>query len=552
MAPLTIQQAFELAVQNHKAGRLREAEQLYRQILAYRPNHADSLNLLGVISSRFGDHDSAVDLIRKAIALSPDCPGYHSNLGNVLKYVGQLGQAIAAYRRAIELNPHLAEAHSNLANALKDMGEWDEAIAAYRTAIQLDSQYAEAHSNLILGLHYQPDLDASAIAEEERRWNQQHAEPLKHLIGPHGNDRSPDRRLRVGYVSPDFRQHPAGWFMLPLLEHHDHAAMEIFCYANVFRNDDMTEQLRRHADHWRMVRGLTDQQMADMIRQDRIDILVDLTMHASGNRLLVFARKPAPVQVTWLSYPGSTGMQAIDYRLTDPQLDPPGFNDAWYAEKSVHLPRTYWCYRSPTDAPKVNDLPVLSAGRVTFGCLNNFAKVNEVILSTWCSLLRELPNARLLLHAKEGSHRQKVRDKLARDGIDPARLEFIGRVPVAEYFQCYHRIDIALDTYPFCGGTTTCDALWMGVPVVSLVGQTTVSRGGLTILTNAGLAELMASSTEEYVKIAADLAGDLPGLAAMRAGLRRRMAQSPLMDAPRFAQDIEAAFRDMWRRWCEA
>jgi len=279
---------------------------------------------------------------------------------------------------------------------------------------------------------------------------------------------------------------------------------------------------------------------------------VDLAMHAAGHRLLVFALKPAPVQVTWLSYPGSTGMQAIDYRLTDPQLDPPCFNDAWYSEKSVHLPRTYWCYRSPSDAPEVNELPALSAGRITFGCLNNFNKVNEVVLSAWCRLLAELPNARLLLHAKEGSHRQKVRDKLARDGIDPARLEFIGRVPVAEYFRCYHRIDIALDTFPFCGGTTTCDALWMGVPVVSLIGQTTVSRGGLTILTNAGLAELAASTIEDYAKIAKDLAGDLPRLAAMRAGLRQRMLQSPLMDAPRFAHDIEAAFRDMWRRWCDA
>jgi predicted O-linked N-acetylglucosamine transferase (SPINDLY family) len=292
--------------------------------------------------------------------------------------------------------------------------------------------------------------------------------------------------------------------------------------------------------------------MADTVRQDRIDILVDLAMHASGNRLSVFARKPAPVQVTWLAYPGSTGLTAIDYRLTDPQLDPTGLDDAWYSEKSVRLPHTFWCYGSPPDLPQVNELAALSTEQITFGCLNNFAKVKEVMLSAWCRLLREVPNSRLLLHAKEGRHRQKVRDILAREGIDPARLEFIGRLPVSEYFQCYHRIDIALDTFPFCGGTTSCDALWMGVPVVSLVGKTTVSRGGLTILTNVGLAELAANTVDDYVKIAKELAGDLPKLAVLRAGLRQRMAQSPLMDAPRFAQDIEAAFRDMWRRWCDA
>jgi predicted O-linked N-acetylglucosamine transferase (SPINDLY family) len=652
MGAMTIQQAFELAAQNYRAGRLAEAEQICRQTLTQQPDHADSLNLLGVIASQIGQYDAAVDLFCKAVALKPDRPTYHSNLGNALMKVGQIDQAIAAhrtsiglnsgyagghynlgnalrsqgqldqaiaayrtaiqldpqfagahnnmgaalrdlghlkpamaayrtaiqldpqfagahnnlatalkdlgqvedavaaYRTAIRLDPRLADAHNNLGTVLKDAGELDPAIAAFRTAIKLNAHFAVAHSNLIMRLHYHPGVDASAIAEEQRRWNQRHAEPLKHLIEPHSNDRCVDRRLRVGYVSPGFCRHPVGRFMLPLLEHHDHAAVEIFCYADGLRSDEMTEQLRRHADQWRKTRGLSDQQVAQMMRQDRIDILVDLTMHAAEHRLLVFARKPAPVQVTWLSYPGSTGMEAIDYRLTDPQLDPPGFNDACYSEKSVYLPHTFWCYSPPTDAPEVNELPALLTGRITFGCLNTFAKVNEMMLSAWCRLLQQLPSARLLLHALEGSHRQKVRDQLAGNGIDPARLEFVGYAPPSKYFQCYHQIDIALDTFPFCGGTTSCDALWMGVPVVSLVGKTTVSRGGLTILTNVGLAELAAYTADDYVKIAADLANDLPRLAALRTGLRQHMAQSPLMDATRFARDIEAAFRDMWRRWC--
>jgi len=652
MDAMTIQQSFELAVQNFRARRLRETEQICRQILAQQPDHADSLNLLGMIASQACQYDAAVDLFCKAVALVPDRPAFHSNLGNVLKHLGQLDQAIAAhrtsialdsgyaaghynlgnalksrgqldqavaaYRTAIQLNPRLAgahnnmgaalrdlgqpkpaidayriaiqleppfagahnnlatalkdlgqmedavaacraairldprlaDAHNNLGAVLKDVGELDQAIAAFRTAIELNPHFAEAHSNLVMRLHFHPGTEASAIAEEERRWNQRHAEPLKHLIEPHTNDRSADHRLRVGYVSPGFHMHPVGRFMLPLLENHDHAAVEIFCYADGLPSDEMTEQLRRHADQWRNIRWLTDQQVAQMVRGDRIDILVDLTMHAAGNRLLVFARKPAPVQVTWLSYPGSTGMEAIDYRLTDPQLDPPGSNDAYYSEKSVRLPHSFWCFGEPADAPEVNALPALLTGKITFGCLNTFAKVNEMMLSVWCRLLQELPDARLLLHALEGSHRQKVRDKLAHEGIDPARLEFIGYAPLSEYFQCYHRIDIALDTYPFCGGTTTCDALWMGVPVVSLVGQTTVSRGGLTILTNAGLAEVARSTVEDYVKIAKDLASDLPRLADLRAGLRQRMRQSLLMDAPRFVQDVEAAYREMWKQWC--
>jgi predicted O-linked N-acetylglucosamine transferase (SPINDLY family) len=312
----------------------------------------------------------------------------------------------------------------------------------------------------------------------------------------------------------------------------------------------MTDRLRQSADVWRDIVGWSDALVADRVRQDRIDIAVDLTLHGGDNRLLVFARKPAPVQVTYLAYCSSTGLSTIDYRLSDPYLDPPGMDESVYSERTIRLPETYWCYQPIGAPPEVNALPALEQGHITFGGLNNFCKVSEPALAAWAKLLRAVPHAHLLLHAHEGAHRQWVRERLKGEGLEPARVRFAGFMPMERYFALYRQIDIALDTFPCGGGTTTCDALWMGVPVVSLVGQTAVGRGGLSILSNVGLPELAARSAEEYVRIASELAHDLPRLSRLRKTLRQRMAQSPLMDAPRFARHIEAAFRQMWRQWC--
>jgi predicted O-linked N-acetylglucosamine transferase (SPINDLY family) len=388
------------------------------------------------------------------------------------------------------------------------------------------------------------------------RWEQTYARPLEAQIEAHTNDRSQDRtstrsvesRLRVGYVSPDWREHPIGRFMLPLLSNHDHERFEIFCYSDLARPDALTKRLRDLADVWRDTAGLPDDRVARLIRADRIDILVDLTMHMAGSRLLTFARKPAPVQVTYLAYCGTTGLPTIDYRLTDPYLDPPGSDERFYSEWSVRL-RSYWCYEPLDGAPDVQLPPAQLAARVTFGCLNNFCKVSPESLATWCRLLRALPSSRLLLHAAEGVHRERLRKRAAAEGIEPQRIEFVGTFPVAKYLEQYHRIDIALDPFPYPGGTTSCDALWMGVPVVTLPGVTAISRGGLSILSNLELPELVAASPDEYVRIAAELAANLPRLADLRATLRERMRISPLMDAPGFARDIEAAYRRMWQEW---
>jgi predicted O-linked N-acetylglucosamine transferase (SPINDLY family) len=417
--------------------------------------------------------------------------------------------------------------------------------------LQTNPQNLMAHDSLLFALHCHPDSDAASLFAESRNWSRQHAEPLQRLISKYENDRTADRPLRLGYVSPDLRNHPVGQFVLPLLDCHDRNAFQVICYAEVPAPDEMTAKLQTHVDTWRSIVGLSDEQTAEMIRQDRIDILVDLAMHTANNRLLVFARKPAPVQVTYLAYPGGTGLETIDYRLTDRYLDPDEADDRYYVERSIRLSGSYWCYQPSDAAPAVNELPALSAGRITLGCLNNYCKVTRPALETWARLLNRLGDARLLLHSPPGNHRESLMRYLTDRGITPDRVELVGRVSPEDYFQTYCRMDVALDPFPYCGGTTTCDALWMGVPVVTLSGRTAVGRSGVSILSNAGLPELIARTPEEYERIVAELAGDLPRLRELRSTLRQWMQQSPLMDAAGFARGVETAYRDMWRQWCQ-
>jgi predicted O-linked N-acetylglucosamine transferase (SPINDLY family) len=339
---------------------------------------------------------------------------------------------------------------------------------------------------------------------------------------------------------------------LPLFRHHDPGQFELTLYANHASADELTEQFRAHAHNWRVITGWTDERVAEQIQRDGIDILVDLTLHMAQNRLLVFAHKPAPVQVTFAGYPGTTGIPAIDYRLTDPYLDPPGLFDACCAEESYRLPESFWCYDPLTSEPAVSPLPALRNGYVTFGCLSNFCKVNAAMLKTWAIVLRGAGGSRLILLAPEGRHRSRVLDVLAAEGIAGDRVRFVAVLPRPRYLELYHQIDIGLDTLPYNGHTTSLDSLWMGVPVVTLVGETVVGRAGLSQLSNIGLTELVAKNADEFVKVAVELALDPARLHALRDGLRARMQESRLMDAPRFARDIEAAYREIWRGWCGA
>jgi len=529
-------------------GQFDEAIAAYSQAIRLKPDYAEAHSNLGNALRETGQFDEAVASYRQAVQLKPDLAGAHSNLGNALKDRGQLDEAIAAYRQANRLQPTCAETQKNL-GAAADAGQLDEATTSQRQAIRLKPDYAGQHSNLILTLHYHPGCDARMIHEELRRWNRQHAEPLKKFIQPHHNNRDPDRCLRIGYVSADFLDHASAFFLLPLFRNHDRRQVEVFCYSHQTHSDQVTLQMKDHVQHWRTTVGQPDAKVAAQIREDQIDVLVDLKLHTGGNSLLIFAQKPAPVQATWLGYPGSTGLDTMDYRLTDPYLDPPGLDDAYYSERSIHLPDTFWCYDPLANEPAVNAPPCLEKGFITFGCLNTFCKINDAVLTLWAGILKTVSNSRLLLLAPEGSSRQRALDRLGREGIGPERVEFVARQSRLGYLLTYHRIDIGLDTVPYNGHTTSLDSFWMGVPVIALVGQTAVGRAGLSQLTNLGLPELVARTPEQYLQIAADLAGNLPRLAELRRTLRARMQASPLMDAPRFARNVERAYREMWKHF---
>jgi protein O-GlcNAc transferase len=651
MSQVALQNTFDQAIQRHRAGQLREAEQLYRQVLAQRPNHPASLHYLGVIALQTGQSHQAIDLIRRAIEIKPNyaeahynlgnalqetgqldlsvesfkqaiainptlCeamnnlglslkhlglldeaitafkqaiavrPDYadafvnlgnaykeqgqldeaieacrrgiaarpdlceaHCNLGNALREKGDLDQAVAACRKGVELGPKIPETHNNLANALKESGETEEAIAAYRRAIELNPRYHIAHSNLIFALHYQ--FEGREITEELDRWNRRHAKPLAKFVVPHDNQPDPNRRIRIGYVSPDFRGHVVGRNLQPWLHLHDREKFEIYCYSQVLRPDAMTRKFEQRVDGWRNVTGIPDEQVDKQIREDRIDILVDLALHTGNNRLLVFARKPAPVQASYLGYCGSTGLETVDWRISDRFLDTPGADESCYTEKTLRLTKSYWCYH-PGIEKDVSPAPPPAAtnGFVTFGCQNNYCKISPATWDAWIEILRSLPNSKLLVYSSPGSHRDRARKKLADAGIDPARLVF-SESRGKDYFLRYNEIDIALDPFPFGGGTTTCDALWMGVPVVARSGQSAVGRGGRSILGNLGLLELVADSTADYVRLAVDLANDPARMAQLRGGMRQRMLASPLMDGEGFVRDLEDVFRQMWQIWCE-
>ncbi len=438
--------------------------------------------------------------------------------------------------------------------SLQALGRLDEAIEHHRRAVQCDQSASGPHSNLLYALNYHPGYGPQALFDEHRAWGQRHADPHSAARPPHTNDRSPDRRLRVGYVSPHFCAHAVNFFVEPILSAHDHARFEVFCYSDVADEDDTTARLRGYADHWRSTHGLSDNQLEAHIRDDAIDLLVDLTGHiGGGKRMLVFARKPAPIQVTYIGYQNTTGMAAMDYRLTDTYCDPPGTTESLHTEQLVRLPTTFFCYLPSADAPLVVPAPAATAGYVTFGSVNNFAKVTPQVLATWAEILRHVPDSRLVIRADmTDSLRTRLVELFAEQGIDERRLELVNRLPRPQYLRLIERLDIALDPFPFNGHTTTCDCLWQGVPVVTLSGQTYVSRFGGSGLATLGMHELIATTREQYVETAVTLAGDIGRLEHYRATLRERMAASPLLDFSTFTRKLETAYRQVWTAWCRA
>jgi predicted O-linked N-acetylglucosamine transferase (SPINDLY family) len=567
----------------HQAGRLADAERVYRQILAREPNHPDALHLLGVIATQVRQYDHAVRLITAAIAIKPDVAFYHNNLGNaqraladiraaessyrraleldpryadaqvnlgtVLRDMARFEESAAAYERAIQMKPALGDAHASLGTVLKDQGRIDEALAAYRRAIQLDPTHVSAHSNLLYTMHDSDRVTPDEILTEHRRWGTTHADPLTRAARPHDNDRTPDRRLRIGYVSPDLRDHPVSRFLWPLLEHRDREQFEIVCFSGNEVPDEVTARYRAAADEWHDTAPLGDAQLADLIRGRRIDILVDLAGHTSGSRLLTFARRPAPVQMTYLGYPDTTGMAAINVRITDSLSDPPGA-ETRHTERLARIESCFLCYPLPADLPPISPSPARASGHVTFGSFNNLAKISPTTVRLWTQVLNAVPDAGMIIKTTrlgdEGT-RRRATGRFKDLGMPMDRVELLGpqRTP-AEHLAMYRRIDVALDTFPYNGTTTTCEALSMGVPIVSLAGEHHASRVGLSLLSAVGQPVWAANDPAGFAQAAQQLARDLPDRATLREQLRR----SPLCDTVGFARKIERIFREEWIRWC--
>jgi protein O-GlcNAc transferase len=532
-------------------GYLDKALSCYREALRLSPDSAMAHTNLGILFKMMGQIDEAKTFLQHAVRLDPTSADAYNNLGNLFFDYGQLDKALMCFREALRLKPHSAAIYNNLGNVYQMQGRLDEASVSFREALRIAPHNAIAHSNLLFMSSYRADTDMAALFAEHVRWGEIHGHRSTELI-EHINIPDADRRLRLGYVSADFRNHPVGFFIEQVLAQHDKKRFEIFCYSNLAINDDLTMRLRRHADYWRDVVGQTDEAVAQLIREDRIDILVDLAGHTGGNRLLTFALKPAPVQATWMSYIATTGLRAIDYIIADRFVIPPQ-DERYYVEQVMRLPHRFLCFTPPRLPIEVSPLPALSGEGITFGCFNNAAKLTPPVIATWAKLLLAFPQSRLFLKSVGfGDEQTKAhyRSLFTGHGVQEERLKFAGGSPYNEYLAAYHEVDIGLDPFPYNGGTTTTESLWMGVPVITLRGDRFVSRMGDSIMMNLGLEECVAETEDAYIDKAMALAVDLQRLAELRGRLRNRLLTSPLCDGPGFTRDLEAAYRTMWEAWC--
>ena len=536
-----------LAVQ--ALGRHAEAMASFRRALELNPRHAAACTNSGNVAGELGNMAEAVAWYRRAVLLSPDFAEAHYNLGFALQRQGLLGESEACFRRAVEIKPDYPEAYNNFGVVLKDQGRLGEAVLCFQKAMQCDPRHTAAHSNLLLTLQYRSGVTLQELAVAHEEYQRMHAAPLRSQWTDHHDAGEAGRPLRLGFVSPDFRCHPVGYFFVRALENLDPAGCETFCYYDRPTRDRITARCEAAATTWRSVTGQSDRQIAEQIRQDRIDIHFDLAGHTAFNRLLVFARRPAPIQITWIGYEGTTGLEAIDYILADHSTIPEGA-ERFYREKVLRMPCGYVCYEPPAEAPEVGPLPAAGNGSIRFGSFNNLAKITRETVEAWSEVLRRVPASRLVLKYRglgDETVCRRYAQMFAESGIASDRLELSPPAEYADYLAAYNQIDVALDPFPFGGGITTCDALWMGVPVVSLPGETFASRHSMSHLVSVGLTETIARDREDYIELAASLAGDLPRLGRLRAELRGRVAASPLCDGRRFAGELLRILRGLKR-----
>ncbi len=534
-------------------GQLDQAAESYRKALRADPRLANALSNQANLEKRRGQFKKAEAGLRQALVLEPGHADWHCSLAETLQLQWRLDEAEASQRVALEIEPESARAHFGLANVLVALSRVDEAEATFRRAIEIQPEFVEAHSNLLLCLHYRKGDDARLMYEAHLEWARRHARDLPRPEHA-GAALTPGRRLNIGYISPNFHHHAVAWSIEPVLAAHDKVRFRTFFYSTVANPDAVTQRFMKLCDGWRDIHAASDDEAVRQIRQDGIDILVDLAGHTGGGRPLLFARKPAPVQVNWQGYPNTTGLAQMDYRITDDYADPEGEADRHHTEKLLRLASGFFCYAPPDDAPDPGEPPVLASGQITFGCFNNLAKVTPELIALWSKILAELPQARLIMKAHAlgaESARRDIHRQFAGHGIAEGRVGLFGPEDShSGHLGRYREVDIALDTFPYHGTATTCEALWMGAPIVTLAGRTHLSRVGVSVLRRIGLDELIAATPEAYVRKAVALAKDPGLLRAMRAGMRQRMRGSPLLDGAGFALALEAAYLDMWARWC--
>jgi predicted O-linked N-acetylglucosamine transferase (SPINDLY family) len=530
-------------------GKLNAAIESYNRALALQPAYAEAHNNRGSLLQKQGRVDLAIESYREALAARWSYPEAHCNLATAFHAQDEFDSAIESCRNALAIDPNHARAHTYLGDAFKEQCKLDAAIVSYRRAIELKPDFTDAQSNMLFTMNYHPDMSAEQVFAAYREYDQRNGLPLRERWMAHDNSRDPARRLRIGYVSPDLRQHSVRHFLEPLMAHHDKAVVEVFAYAELTREDAVTQRYRGYADHWLATLGMTDDALAERIRADRIDILVDLAGHTAKHRLGVFARKPAPVSVSWMGFGCTTGLSAIDYMLTDAVAAPPG-SEHLFSEKPWRLPRPpYAVFRPAEGMGAVSALPALERGFVTFGTLTRAVRINHRTIRVWAQILKRVPNGLLVVDSKnyqDAALRTSLEQKFAAHGIGPERLELGFHSPPWDVLR---GLDIGLDCFPHNSGTTLFETLYMGLPFVTLADRPSVGRLGSSILQGVGHPQWIAHTEEEYVEIAVALAGDLGALAAVRAGLRAQMEASALRDELGFARKVEAAYREMFALW---
>ena len=540
-----IEQAVRLLQLHDVAGAARICE----QVLEHDPRMVKAWELLGAAALNLGDYPLAAERFERVLMLAGDDAQALANAAEANRRANRCERALDLIGRALALKPGFAPFLHIHVLALETSWRSDEALAACRDALRLHPNFAALHTSHMTLLN-RAGADPALILEAHCAWAECCA-ASDSSAPQHRNSPQPERPLRVGYVSADFRRHAMSDFVLPLLDHHDPARVEAYCYSNTPVTDDITRRCEALASGWRDIVSLPDAAADDLIRSDGIDILVDLSGHTSGNRLGLFGRKPAPVQVTYLGYPGTTGLAQMDYRLTDARADPPGASEVHYREQLLRLPHSLWCFAPPLQMPEVGPLPASATGHITFGSLNSAFKLTPQLVALWSRLLVALPESKLVLAGvPAGAPRSRISREFELNGINPTRLEFHAFLRWQEFWDLHGRIDIALDPFPCNGGATTCETLWLGVPLVNLAGKSFLARAGLSVLTTIGLPELVAHSEDEYLRIARDLAGDRMRLAQLRAGMRERMRASPLLAAAAYTRDLEDCYRTVWRQWC--